>query len=429
MHFAALLPLILLSMVLLPGQNANSAANKEARDWLLAAVQDVCPLGDAPALEIERRLPGAWLLHDEETGGGPVKRRRLAFALAGDGELRLSLTAQGGRLRLFTAEFHHLDGTDWRPELQVSASGDCIARAGRRIRRPDGISILLDQLDGDLETVRWTEKLQAPWPQGTDPGGIRIALVDSGLAYDLPHFRNRLARDPGGSPRGYDFWDMDPYPYDGDVSRGPFLPIRHGSAVASILTREAPEAALVPFRYPRPDMTRLGDAITRAASAGVRIIAMPLGSRRSEDWTAFERAMKAHPEILAIVSAGNNGRDIDGEPLWPARLDLPNMIVVTSADGFGKLAPGSNWGAASVDLMVPAENQPVLDFRGAVGTASGSSYAVPRLAALAARILAKDPGMSTDELKAALFARAVPSPYEREPKVAVGWIPDPQQDR
>lgn len=430
MRFPLLLSIALFLVAPGPGPNAHAAGEKDARDWLLAAVGKVCPLSDAPGLEIERLLPGAWLLSDEENRPAErFKRRKMVFALPGTAELRVSMTGQGGRLRRFTAEYHlEADGA-WRPELQVLASGDCIARAGRQIRRPDDVTILLDQLEGDLATLRWTETLQAPWPQGTDPGGIRVALIDSGLAYDLPHFQDRLARDPGGTPLGYDFWDMDPHPYDGDIARGPFLPIRHGSAVASILVREAPGAALVPFRYPRPDMTRLGDAIARAAEAGVRIIAMPLGSRHREDWTAFESAMKARPEILAIVSAGNNGHDIDTEPLWPAHLDLSNMIVVTSADGFGKLAPGSNWGATSVDLMVPAENQAVLDFRGASGTASGSSYAVPRLAALAARILAKDPDMPVADLKAALFARAAATPYESERKVAVGWIPDPDQDR
>ena len=45
--------------------------------------------------------------------------------------------------------------------------------------------------------------------------------------------------------------------------------------------------------------------------------------------------------------------------------------------------------------MVPAEQVEVTDFRGARGTASGSSYAVPRVAALAARLKAANPDWST----------------------------------
>ena len=151
---------------------------------------------------------------------------------------------------------------------------------------------------------------------------------------------------------------------------------------------------------------------------------MPLGSRRPEDWRAFENALRGL-DILAIVSAGNDGRDIDKDPVFPAASALENIITVTSADGFGRLASGSNWGAASVDVMLPAENLEIVDFRGASGIASGSSYAVPRLAALAARLLERNPGLSSAELKARILARATPSPFEREGVVAAGWIPDP----
>ncbi|MEO1121888.1 MAG: S8 family serine peptidase, partial [Pseudomonadota bacterium] len=115
-------------------------------------------------------------------------------------------------------------------------------------------------------------------------------------------------------------------------------------------------------------------------------------------------------------------------PIWPAALALDNMIVVTSSDGFGRLAEGSNWGASVVDLMLPAENRPIVDFRGANATASGSSYAVPRLAALAARLLAEDPTLGSADLKQRIFARAAPSPFERDGVVRIGWIADPMRD-
>ncbi|MAI44772.1 MAG: hypothetical protein CMB79_02590 [Filomicrobium sp.] len=77
--------------------------------------------------------------------------------------------------------------------------------------------------------------------------------------------------------------------------------------------------------------------------------------------------------------------------------------------------------------MLPAENVPVVDFRGAKGKASGSSFAVPRLAALATRILTKQPTLTTAQLKARIFERATQSPYEKN-VVTVGWIPDPMRD-
>ncbi|MET1414837.1 S8 family serine peptidase [Roseibium sp. HPY-6] len=379
-------------------------------------------------LEVQGALPESWLLEEQRVPqSGTPARISIRLVLPGGDELTLESRLNNGALRQFRASLAEVDGQDVNPLFLAIADGSCTVRSARAIRKGDPPWVYLDQLDGDLTSLRWTEVLQAPWPPGQDPGGVRVAMVDSGLAYDLPVFRDRLARDETGTPLGFDFWDMDPLPYDGDTSRGAFLPIRHGTAVASVLAREAPQAGLVPYKYPRPDMSRMGELVERALASDVKILAMPLGSRNASDWESFEAAMKGQ-EILAIVSAGNDGRDIDTEPVYPAALDLDNILTVTSADAFGRLAPGSNWGAQHVDIMLPAENVSVTDFRGASVVASGSSYAVPRLAALAARLLAEDPDLTVSELKERILARAVPSPFEREGVVSKGWIADPDAD-
>lgn len=415
---------VLASMIAVPtGSIADS--NRDEAHWLRLAVERVCPQPGLFGLDAQNAIPGSWFLDETRQPDNRDPRRIVVrLLLPGADELIIERRQFNGRLRQFLVSYAAHDGDGARPSLQAIADGGCTVLSGRAIRTDGDVWQYLDQLESDLKTPKWTETLQAPWPEGRDPGGIRVALVDSGLAYDLPMFRNRLARDGEGMPLGYDYWDLDPWPYDGDVSRGPFLPIRHGTATASVLAREAPHAALIPFRYPRPDMRRMGDLVARAADAGARILAVPLGSRRPEDWRAFESALR-RLDILAIVSAGNDGRDIDKDPVFPAAFTLENIITVTSADGFGRLASGSNWGAVSVDVMLPAENLEIADFRGASGIASGSSYAVPRLAALAARILARNPGLSSAELKARILARATPSPFEREGVVAAGWIPDP----
>lgn len=396
--------------------------------WLLEAVNIACPMSEPTGLDVQTRLPGSWLLEEERQPLiGTAHKVHFRLGLPNTDELFIERRQLDGRLRQFRASYYKQAPTGLQPRMLAIADGSCEIHSGRRIHDGEAPTRYLDQLAGDLRTVRWSETLQAPWPSGRDPGGVRVGLVDSGLAYDLALFRDRLARDASGRPVGHDYWDLDPYPYDGDTSRGPFLPIRHGTAVASVLVREAPDVALVPYRYPRPDMERLGDLVKRAIEDRVRILAMPLGSRRAEDWTAFANALRGK-DILAIASAGNDGRDIDRDALWPAALDLENMIVVTSSDAFGRLADGSNWGPRTVDIMLPAENVGITDFRGASGTASGSSYAVPRLAAMAVRILAAEPGLHALDLKARILARATPRSYERKAVVGAGWIPDPLAD-
>ncbi len=417
--------LIVLASILAMPIRSIAESEQDETDWLRLAVERVCPLPGLFGIDAQNAIPGSWFLEETRLPDDSTPLRIVVrLLLPGGDELTIERRQFNGRLRQFLVSYAVQDGDRVRPSFQAVADAGCTVQSGRAIWSHGNAWQYLDQFEGDLETLRWTETLQAPWPEGKDPGGVRVALVDSGLAYDLPLFRNRLARDGQGMPLGYDYWDLDPWPYDGDISRGPFLPIRHGTAVASVLAQEAPDAALIPFRYPRPDMGRMATLVERAADAGARILAMPLGSQKPEDWHAFESALRGL-DLLAIVSAGNDGRDIDQHPVYPAVSAIENIITVTSADNFGRLASGSNWSAVSVDVMLPAENVRIVDFRGASGIASGSSYAVPRLAALAARILARDPELSTAELKARILARAIPSPYEREGVVAAGWIPDP----
>ena len=53
---------------------------------------------------------------------------------------------------------------------------------------------------------------------------------------------------------------------------------------------------------------------------------------------------RQHDNMLFVVSAGNNGRDIDSQPVYPASLNLDNLLTVTSSDEDGYPADGSNWG-------------------------------------------------------------------------------------
>lgn len=422
---AVLLHVCVLTCLILPGFAVARDVREQHVQTVLDAVNAVCGLPELTGLAAQTAIPGSWLISEKHLPN--IARPRvisIRLVMADRSELEIERRQHNGQLRQFRASLWLDHGNGPEPYLLAIADGGCNVRSGREIRSSGDAWQYLDQLDEDLTTVRWTETLQAPWPGGVDNGGVRVGFIDSGLAYDLPVFREQLARGADKQPLGFDYWDMDPWPYDGDVSRGRFLPIRHGTAVASIFVREAPDAAIVPYRYPRPDMTRLGDIVARAAGDGVRILAMPLGSNKKSEWAAFEAALDSF-DVLAIVSAGNNGRDIDKNPVYPAAMSSDRILTVTSADEFGRLAEGSNWGQTHVDVMVPAENVQIVDFRGASGFASGSSYAVPRVAALAARLVAERPELTAIELKNSILKLANPSPFERDGVLSTGWIPNP----
>ena len=150
-----------------------------------------------------------------------------------------------------------------------------------------------------------------------------------------------------------------------------------------------------------------------------------MGSQNMKTWQCFYDTAQKNQEILFIVSAGNQNRNIDINHIYPASLPLKNMLVISSGTIFGDLAKGSNFGSENVDLIVNAEQISVIDHRGVKSTASGSSYAVPRIGAMIVRFLALNPEASIDRIKDVLKKRAIL--YNKSP-VRLGWIPDPLDD-
>ena len=344
---------------------------------------------------------------------------RQDFVFADGARARAERIAPQGQLRRLSVE---VSDTLSQPILLLIADAACQLRQARAIRYRGTQAVGLQILDGELNPSEPEIPMNPEIPAGQDPGGVTVAIVDSGVNYLLDDIRERLARDARGEILGFDFWDMDDRPFDAHPSRSVFFPQRHGTRIAGIILREAPNSRLVPYRYPRPDMSRMGTLIARAAGAGARIINMSLGSSDDAEWIDFEIAALNHPELLFIVSAGNDGRDIDREPVYPAALPLDNLIVVTSVAPDGFPAKGSNWGRESVDLLVPGEEIPTLDFSGRVADVSGSSYAVARITALASRLLFQEPDLSAAQLRDRIFAFASPEPGDF---VKVGWIVEP----
>jgi hypothetical protein len=323
------------------------------------------------------------------------------------------------------------------PLVLLSLSADCSLQVARKINyTAQGQAINIVTLDAELEPKGDLDWLNPPLEfMERDPGKplknpgnnkpIRVGMVDSGVNYRLPEINRRLARDSDGQLVGYDFWDMDDLPYDAHPVNSGFFLQRHGTRTASLLLREAPGFELVPYRYPRPDMSRMQALVEHAADNQVTILGMPLGSNRLEDWGSFERVARAHPQMLFIVSAGNDGRDIDERPVYPAALDLDNLIVVTSADDFVQPAERTNWGQNSVDYLVPAERVAALDFSGSETRVSGSSYAVSRVTALVARLKMAHPQWNAADIAAELRNRYGNSSPGARDWVSTGYIADP----
>ncbi len=330
--------------------------------------------------------------------------------------LEMDVIDRPGQQTRFISTLYRADG---EPSMLLALNADCSLRVARKINYTDQAQALNivtlnsdlvvtgepDWLNPPLEFIERNSDLPMQQSGETTHPPLRVGMVDSGVNYRLAEINRHLARDSNNKLIGYDFWDQDHLPYDAHLLKSKFFVQRHGTRTASLLLREAPGIELVPYRYPRPDMSRMKALVEHASQNQVSIIGMPLGSNRAHEWHAFEQVARAHPDILFIVSAGNNGRNIDDEPVYPASLDLDNMIVVTSADDFVRPAERTNWGKVAVDYLIPAENIALIDYSGDAINASGSSYAVARMTAFVAKLKMSHRQWTAPDIVATLHRR------------------------
>jgi subtilisin family serine protease len=112
---------------------------------------------------------------------------------------------------------------------------------------------------------------------------------------------------------------------------------------------------------------------------------------------AFRRAMAEAPEILFVAACGNANNDARFTEFIPSAIDLPNTITVGAVDIAGDEAAFTSYGSAAlyangyeVDSLVPGGDHQ---------SWSGTSMAAPQVTNLAAKLLAKHPGLPTDQLR------------------------------
>ena len=239
-------------------------------------------------------------------------------------------------------------------------------------------------------------------PPGLDPGGVPVALIDTGVNYTLALIANRLARDGEGETIGFDYERGDQRPFDrlaGDTSANP---IRHGTTMASIILREAPQASLIPFRFPHNAPAGYAAIVMHIAQTPARLAALPLAAGAKADWIAFAAAAERAPHVLFIVPAGQGGLDIDRKPLYPAAFGLANVLVVTACDQAGRVLTTANRGGKTVHVGLPAKEIEAIAFDGQPVRVTGIDVAVVRMAARAAERLADASKLSVAQIKAEL---------------------------
>ena len=135
-------------------------------------------------------------------------------------------------------------------------------------------------------------------------GGIKVAVIDSGIDLNHPIFAGKLS----ASTEFWDYVGKDATPQDETGGNG----YGHGTAVAGIVLQVAPRATILPIRVLRSDGTAntsdVVAAIGRAVNNGANIINLSLGTG-GYDQSFMDICTWANSQgVRIIAAAGNNGQ-------------------------------------------------------------------------------------------------------------------------
>ncbi|UOF00452.1 S8 family peptidase [Bdellovibrio reynosensis] len=260
------------------------------------------------------------------------------------------------------------------------------------------------------------------WSQGIYGQNIKVAVVDSFVDTTHPQLAPRIAVNTAEvANNGVDDdrnGVVDDY-YGAvfvSVPSGSDTPSSHGSHVAGIIAADhtkgsvegvAPQAQIIPAQFIANDGGgSLGDAVLAlqySANRGAKIINASWGGApcvTSLRNTFIELEKKG---ILVIVAAGNDGRDVDLYPEFPASFNLANQITVAASSVTDFMTAWSNSGFQYVHVAAPGER--ILSTIPGNSTAymDGTSMAAPFVSGAAALLWSARPNATAAQIKTAIL--------------------------
>jgi subtilisin family serine protease len=129
---------------------------------------------------------------------------------------------------------------------------------------------------------------------------------------------------------------------------------------------------------------------------------------------ALRDAIRAAGEagILFICAAGNEGLDIDEDPIYPGAYadELPTLLPVAALDSFDRIEPYSNYGFHTVSVGAPGTSVLGLAPEGQYVERSGTSMAAPHVSGVAVLLWSNEPALTPAEVKKRIISTSEPVP-------------------
>lgn len=250
--------------------------------------------------------------------------------------------------------------------------------------------------------------------------GVVVAVIDSGLDATHPVFLGRV--EPGGWNfliGTDDFRDIG----DGLDTNGNGLideAVGHGTLVAGLIVRVAPEVRILPLKALDADgMTstfRMVQAMYYAMDRGVRLMNISMGTTQETMLVDFA-LMDARAEGVLIVSSAGN-EDTSSPVRFPSARPELGVVGVAATDDTDRRAWFSNYGE-HVALSAPGVAITSTTPDGGYGRADGTSFAAPLVTGVAALYWSADPSQPASTVRNRLLQQsinidALNPGYERE---------------
>lgn len=267
-------------------------------------------------------------------------------------------------------------------------------------------------LDAELDNSWGVKRIGAGLVHnsGNNGGGIRIAIIDTGIDYNHPDLQDNCAdEDQNGIIDGYDFVNSDYDPMDDEG---------HGTHVAGIVAAldnsdgvvgVAPEASLYALKVLDYNGNGyISDVIIAiqwasdpdgngSADDRLDIINMSLGAYTGNIFLEWACILAYYDGLLLVAAAGNGGSVI-----YPAAYS--SVIAVSATDKNDNLASFSSIGS-QVELAAPGVGIYSTYISG-YATMSGTSMASPHVVGVAALVWEADSSLTNDDVRYQLQSTA-----------------------
>ena len=244
-----------------------------------------------------------------------------------------------------------------------------------------------------------------------------VAILDDAFEIDHPDLSSNLYFPYDALNK-----NADPSPKTcKDSVTGEAWPEVHGTQVMGVLAAgvdnnigingAADNSQIIPIRLScNYTVAAEIEALQWAQAKGANILNMSYGGPQFSELERLAIADLIDDNILLVTAAGNYQVNNDRVPDYPSGLDLPNIIAVAAVDDNNNLTNWSQYGPTSVDVAAPGGDQ-------MIGTTyppdlyvktGGTSFAAPLVSGVAASLMARNPGATVYDVKAAILASAVP---------------------